>query len=75
MISPIGRKLGSGSRTKEENAMGKAKGLQGYLQDDKSLGKKVTYEKYMSKELTSHNRDYKIEDAYKAYRKVVAQEK
>ncbi len=55
--------------------MGKAKGLQGYLQDDKSLGKKVTYEKYKSKELTSHNREYKIDDAYKAYRKVVAQEK
>ena len=53
--------------------MGKAKGLQGYLQDDKSLGKKVTYEQYMSKELTSHNRDYKIEDAYKAYRKVMEQ--
>lgn len=53
--------------------MKKAKGLQGYLQDDKSLCKKVIYEQYMSKELTSHNRDYKIEDAYKAYRKVMEQ--
>ena len=53
--------------------MEKAKGLQGYLRDDKSLGKKVTYEKFMAKELTSHNRDYKIEDAYKAYRRVFEQ--
>lgn len=71
-------RMRSANRTfwqKRENTMEKVKGLQGYLQDDKSLCKKVTYEQYMSKELTSHNRDYKIEDAYKAYRKVMEQKK
>ena len=55
--------------------MGKPKGLQGYRQEDASLGKKVTYEQFASKELTSNNRDYKIEDAYRAYRKVIEQMK
>lgn len=57
------------------NIMGKPKGLQGYRQEDASLGKKVTYEQFASKELTSNNRDYKIEDAYRAYRKVIEQMK
>lgn len=53
--------------------MGKPKGLQGYLQDDASLCRKVTYEQFMRKEITSNNRDYKIEDAYQSYRKAAEQ--
>ncbi len=54
--------------------MMKTKDLQDYLQEDASLCKKITYEQFMHKEITSNNRDYKMENAYQAYRKAVDQE-
>lgn len=56
-----------------EGAMGKVKGLKDYLKDDASLCRKVTYENFMQKEITSNNQDYKMEDAYQSYRKVAEQ--
>ncbi len=51
--------------------MVKPKGLQEYLQDDASLGEKVTYEQFEQKMLTSGNSDYEVERAYRSYRKAL----
>lgn len=51
----------------------KIKGLEGYLQDDISLSRKITYQEYQRKEAAPGNTDYEIEEAYSEYCEVLEQ--
>ena len=49
----------------------RSKGLQEFLQEDKSLLKEITYEEYIKKEIVPQNSDCEIQDAYEAYQELV----
>lgn len=51
----------------------KIKGLEGYLQDDADLIRKITYQEYQKKEAAPGNSDHQIEDAYAEYCAVLKQ--
>ena len=53
----------------------KIKGLEGYLQDDADLSRKITYQEYQRKKAAPGNSDYQIEEAYAEYCEVLKQTK